>query len=106
MTTKRTSVPTPARSSDNSNNSDPTKGYGWHLFVALMLLFFGLSLWRAFTTPPPVPPVDYSDFYAWAAAGEVQTVEISGQMLRGTLERPRKIGTQEAERFSTVMPSD
>ncbi len=102
MTTKRNLVPPPPSPSDGS---DPVKGYSWHLFVALMLLFFGVSLWRAFTAPPPVPPVDYSEFYAWAQAGDVQSVEISGQTLRGTLEKPRSVGTQSTERFSTVMPS-
>jgi len=88
------------------DTADPLKGYSWHLFVALMLLFFGLSFWRAVTAPPPAPPVDYSEFYAWAKRGEILSVEFSGQSLRGTLERPQKVGNQETDRFSTVLPSD
>ena len=110
MTTKRPLVPRPPRVTENP---EPMKGYSWHLFVALMLLFFGLSLWRALTAPPPVPPVDYSQFYAWAKAGDVRSVEFSGQTLRGTLERPREVGEPGAsgdristERFSTVLPTD
>src|SRR6187200_1466934 len=88
------------------SNSDPLKGYSWHLFIALMLLFFGLSLWRAVTAPPPVPSVDYSEFYAWAKGGQVLSVEVAGQTLRGTLARAHKIGNQDTDRFSTVLPSE
>jgi len=102
MKMKQTSAPPPAA----PESRDPLKGYSWHLFVALMLLFFGLSLWRGLTAPPVVPQVDYSQFYAWVQAGDVESVEFAGQTLRGTLERPRELGAQNSERFSTVLPSD
>lgn len=86
--------------------SDPVKGYSWHLFVALMALFFALSLWRAVTTPPPVPVVDYSDFYAWVKAGDVDSVEFRAQTLRGTLKSEREVDKQQTKRFSTVMPAE
>jgi len=102
MTMKRTPATPPAA----PEGRDPIKGYSWHLFVALMLLFFGLSLWRGLTAPPVVPQVDYSQFYAWAQAGDVESVEFSGQTLRGTLARAREVGGQNTQRFSTVLPSD
>lgn len=40
-----------------------------------MLLFFGVSLWRAATEPPLVPPVDYSEFYAWKLS-RIRTLQL------------------------------
>ena len=103
MTMKSPRVPPHEPAPDNA---DPVKGYGWHLFIGLMLLFFGLSVWSSVTAPSPVPSVDYSEFYAWAKRGDVKSVEFAGQSLRGTLERAHKIGNQETDSFSTVLPSD
>jgi len=102
MTMKRTPAAPPAVPESRA----PLNGYGWHLFVVLMLLVFGVSLWHGLSAPAPVAQVDYSQFYTWVQAGDVESVEFSGQTLRGTLGRARELGGQSAERFSTVLPGD
>lgn len=94
MTMKSPRVPPHEPAPDNS---DPLKGYSWHLFIGLMLLFLGLSLWSAITAPSPVPSVDYSEFCAWAKRGEVKSVELAGlPTTRSCLATPAKLGSTHA----------
>jgi cell division protease FtsH len=76
------------------------------MFVVLLAMMLGMWLWRTTAEGPTHPEVGYSDFYHWLEQDKIQSVEIRGQGLRGSLKAPETLGKQKIERFHTVLPSD
>lgn len=82
----------------------PLREISWHLFISLGLLLAGLWMWQGFVSESAYPTVDYSEFYSWVEAGDVDAVRIRGQSVEGKLGKAKQIAGHSADRFITTMP--
>lgn len=76
------------------------------MLVILMLMLGAMWVWTSSSEQPRFPSVDYSQFYGWVQEGEVRSVEIRGQMLRGELGAEKQIDGRTLKQFQTVVPRD
>jgi len=75
--------------------------------VAFSVVLLASVLWRTFFAQGPVPPVAYSQFYGWLAAGKVQSVAMSGESLDATLKAPETVNGRALQTIhTTVAPND
>jgi cell division protease FtsH len=62
-------------------------------------------LWQSSSNEATRPEVNYSVFYEWVQAGQVQEVQLSGQQIEGQLEAPQSVDGTQIEQFQTTMPA-
>jgi cell division protease FtsH len=77
----------------------------WTTWLALAIILGTLWSWQASRQDAAQPAVDYSEAYEWIAAGQVESVVLSGGVLEGALREPRSLDGAEVQGFRTVVPA-
>jgi cell division protease FtsH len=65
----------------------------------------GMWFWRGQTETKSHPLVDYSVFYQWVEASEVNDVVFKGTAVDGTLKAPKRIDGTQTKVFHTIAPA-
>ena len=84
----------------------PPGSLSWLRWAIPLLLVALLLASEAFAErKPPVPAIDYSEFYAMVEQGKVARVTIEGQSVIGSLKEPQTLEGKAVREFQTTLPA-
>ncbi len=74
--------------------------------LLLVLLTAGMWLWRSSSEATAGRVIDYSEFYAWAEQGKVESVTLRGQRVVGKLVPTDQTEEAKNDAFETIRPEE
>jgi cell division protease FtsH len=78
----------------------------WPPLLILALMLAGMWFWQSRSMESPRPIVDYSQFYDWVEAGQVESLLIRGQSATGELKSAAQVNDRSIQNFQTTLPTE
>ncbi len=98
--------PQPSASAPKPNR-EPQGGLPpWATWGVLAVMLLSMWLWQSRSSQTPTTAVDYSQLHRWIAAKQIESVTVTGQLVRGKLTAPQPVDGANISEFHTLLPSN
>lgn len=104
LSPKQLTPPSPTQPPSPTPPAAPPVGPAWPSWGLLLLVLAGMLLWRTTNLQTTTPATPYSQVHQWVTEKQIESVTVTGQLVKGKLKAPQTVADSSVTEFHTLLP--